>query len=80
MTYYMTDTLSDLAIWEKCKATTLIGAKREATAKYGGGFAHVLVIAEGDDVTSPRREIVRKLNAVGAKWLTVPDERAWRSP
>ena len=71
--YYMTSTRnSEISYWRKCKATTLIGAKREATAEYGAGYLDaVLVIAEGDDddVIGPEREIASKSNAAGSKWV-----------
>lgn len=70
-TYYMTsERSSETGYWEKCKAGTLAGAKREATAEYGAGYIDaVLLIAEGDDVTEPRREIASKSSAAGAKWV-----------
>ena len=70
-TYYMTSmSFSELGYWEKCNATTLSGAKREATAEYGAGYLDAkLVIAEGDGLTEPRREVAGKSNAPGTKWI-----------
>jgi len=61
-TYYMTShRISEIGYWEKCNATTLIGAKREATRKYGAGNTDtVLIIAEGDNITEPRRNVASK--------------------
>jgi len=68
---YMTSKRSsDISYWVECKSTTLIGAKREATAEYGSGYIDaVLMIAEGDNVTEQRREIAYKANMPGAKWV-----------
>lgn len=68
--YYMTSKRNnETGYWEKCIAATLTGAKREATARYGAGYSDaVLVIAKGDNVIEPRREIASKANTIGAKW------------
>jgi len=60
---------SEIGYWKKCKATTLNGAKREASAEYGAGYIDaVLVIAEGDNVIELRHEIASK--SIGAtKWV-----------
>jgi hypothetical protein len=69
-TYYMTSRRSsEIGYWTKCKAITLTGAKREAAARYKGGYRdEVLIIAEGDNLTEPRRERASKKNILGAKW------------
>jgi len=69
-TYYMTSKRnSEVGYWEKCKATTLTGAKREATTAYSSGYLDAIIaIAEGDGITEPRREISSKLNSAHAKW------------
>lgn len=71
MTYYMTSKRnSEIGYWVKCKATTLTGAKREATKRYGDGYINaVLVIAKGGTATEPPYEIASKSNAAGAKWI-----------
>lgn len=64
---------SETGYWEKCKATTLTGAKREATTKYGAGYIDaVLVIAEHDHGGyEQRHEIASKSNAANAKWVNL---------
>ena len=70
-TYYMTSKRgSETGYWLKCKAATLTGAKREAAAEYDASYINaVLVIAEGDNVIEPRREIASKSNTIDAKWV-----------
>ena len=48
MTYYATvKHHSIVGYWEKLNAKTLIGAKREATSKYGNGYiGHVIHLVE----------------------------------
>jgi len=71
--YYMTSKRkSETGYWEECKASTLSGAKREATRAYGAGYLDaVLVIATGDGVTEQRREIAKKSNYPGSKWVKI---------
>lgn len=62
--YYMTEySNSTVGRWEACSACTITGAKREATARYDGGYAGTtLEIAEGDNVTEERLVLSRKIN------------------
>jgi len=40
-TYVMTEAGNDIVgRWEACSAKTLTGAKREASARFGGGYLH----------------------------------------
>ena len=70
MNYYMTFKYKDKTVpWERCKATTLTGAKREVGRVYGAAYREaVLVIAEGDNASGPLREIASRKNMPGAKW------------
>lgn len=70
MAYYMKFRYKDQIVpWEKCKATTLNGAKREAGRVYGIAYRKVLlVIAEADNENGPFREISSRKNMPKAKW------------
>jgi len=48
MKYCMTVTHSStIGEWEPCKASTLAGAKREATARFGDGYVgHTIEVAQ----------------------------------
>ena len=61
-TYYMTARRNnETGYWLPCKATTLTGVKREATAEYRDGYRDaVIVIANGDGITEPRQVIASK--------------------
>ena len=61
-TYYMTtQRSSETGYWVPCKATTLVAAKREATAAYKSGYLDaMIVIANGDGITEPRQVIASK--------------------
>ena len=70
MNYYMTFKYKDKTVpWERCKATTLTGAKREVGRVYGAAYREAaLLIAEGDNASGPLREIASRKNMPGAKW------------
>ena len=69
MTYYMTAYRpSDYGRWEECKATTLAGAKREASKAYADTWRdseHRLLA--GDAVTEERIVVASK-PITGARW------------
>ena len=69
MTYYMTAYRpSDYGRWEECKATTLAGAKREASKEYADTWRDSeLQIATGDAVTEERIVVASK-PITGARW------------
>lgn len=74
MSYFMTyKRNSEIGIWEMCNARTLTGAKREATAKYSGGFmdAVLLIGAGGKSNPTPYLIVARKANFTGARWATL---------
>lgn len=68
-TYYMTSkSSSTVGYWEECKAATLVGAKREATRNYGGGYnGSVLMVAVGDNVNE-QRQVLASRSVTGARW------------
>lgn len=68
-TYYMTiKSNSTDAYWEKCKATTLLGAKREATNEYYGGFNDSeVMISTGDNMTA-QRHVMSTKRAEQKRW------------
>ena len=55
-TYLMSAAGHDTAgQWEPCRAATLMGAKREAVARFGDGFAHHrILLAESAGAGPPR--------------------------
>lgn len=67
-TYYMTNK-GATTNWEKCKATTLAGAKREASAEFQEGNTddswRATLVAVGDGITEQRECVARKM---GGKW------------
>ena len=59
---------SDYGRWEECKATTLAGAKREASKPYADTWRDSeLQIATGDAVTEERIVVASK-PITGARW------------
>lgn len=63
MSTYCMNVTSDSTFgeWEPCKAKTLAGAKREASARYGDGFrGHVIQVAEYGLQSERRYEHARK--------------------
>ena len=65
-TYYMTNK-GATNTWEVCKATTLAGAKREASAEFAEGstLAGATLIAVGNGTTEMRETVSRKMDG---KW------------
>jgi len=67
-TFYMTNK-GATTNWEKCKATTLAGAKREATAEFQEGIDgdswRATLLAVGDGINEQREYVARKM---GGKW------------
>ena len=74
MTYCMTisGNLIGLAPLEQCKATTLAGAKSEATRRFGGGFIgtkmHVLEVGRVDQFGTPEYVTVATRTIGGRGW------------
>ncbi len=68
--YYRTATSNTTrGYWEKCKAKTLTGAKREATAAYSGNYMYeTTLISVGDDVTEPRQILATK-KLTASRWV-----------
>ena len=73
MQYYITSKrTSEVGYWDKAKATTLIGAKLEATRIYGKGFRDaVLMVGVGYNVTEERIVIASRLR-ISHNWWTAP--------
>lgn len=70
MIYYMNSSRAgEDSYWEQCKATTLVGAKREATNEYSGDYRDAtLSIAIGDNINEERRILATKPNTENGKW------------
>jgi len=52
--------------WEKCNATTLTGAKKEATSRYGAGYLdNIIVIAEDNEMA----EVVASKKIADKEWI-----------
>ncbi len=73
--YYMVaDNSNSRSYWQRCKAKTLLGAKREATKELGQGYIDdVLLIAEG----STKYIVARKKNTA-PRWQNIPYCQSWR--
>jgi len=71
MKYYMVSTRNNQhSYWERCKATTLTGAKREATREYGEGFVDsILMVATAQSDDELRQVLATKSNAPGSRWV-----------
>lgn len=72
--YYMASRRnSENARWEKCKSKTLIGAKREASKRYNGGYHDaVLLIAIGDNIASERELLASKKH--DCDWVDIEED------
>ena len=70
--FYMTRyRVNEDARWEACRATTLRGAKAEATRLYGHGYNDEIIrISAGDDVTE-RRQILCERSQTCRNWHDV---------
>lgn len=69
MKYAMTvKSNSTIGFWEDCKATTEVGAKKEAWQRFGGGYVGDLIelVIKHDD--GQYQTIARKVVAPIARW------------
>ncbi len=71
--YYMIAVRNgDDAKWEPCRSLTLLGARREATQRYGEGYTDTkLMVGVGDNVTEPRL-VLSTRPAHTRRWTGIP--------
>ncbi len=80
MEYYITSKrTSEIGYWDKSTATTLAGAKLEATRTLGKGYRDAtLCIGIGDNLTA-ERQVIASRKITDKAWQTAPGYRVLAS-